>query len=34
MGIFYFFVILAQTLGFGTNEAGVAAFAELELAAR
>jgi amino acid transporter len=27
MGIFYFFVILAQTLGFGTNEAGVAAFA-------
>src|SRR3954449_8143809 len=27
MGIFYFFVILAQTLGFGTNDAGVAAFA-------
>jgi amino acid transporter len=27
MGIFYFFVILAQTLGFGTNEAGVSAFA-------
>jgi amino acid transporter len=27
IGIFYFFVILAQTLGFGTNEAGVAAFA-------
>jgi amino acid transporter len=27
MGIFYFFVILAQTLGFGTDEAGVAAFA-------
>ena len=27
MGVFYFFVILAQTLGFGTNEAGVAAFA-------
>ena len=26
-GIFYFFCILAQTLGFGTNEAGVAAFA-------
>jgi amino acid transporter len=27
MGIFYFFVMLSQTLGFGTNEAGVAAFA-------
>jgi amino acid transporter len=27
IGIFYFFVILAQTLGFGTNEAGVSAFA-------
>jgi amino acid transporter len=27
IGIFYFFVILAQTLGFGTNDAGVAAFA-------
>ena len=27
IGIFYFFVILSQTLGFGTNEAGVAAFA-------
>jgi amino acid transporter len=27
MGVFYFFVILAQTLGFGTNEAGVSAFA-------
>ena len=27
MGIFYFFVILSQTLGFGTGEAGVAAFA-------
>jgi amino acid transporter len=27
MGVFYFFVILSQTLGFGTDEAGVAAFA-------
>jgi amino acid transporter len=27
IGIFYFFVMLSQTLGFGTNEAGVAAFA-------
>jgi amino acid transporter len=27
IGIFYFFVILAQTLGFGTNDSGVAAFA-------
>jgi amino acid transporter len=27
MGIFYFICILAQTLGFGTNEAGVMAFA-------
>ena len=27
MGIFYFFCILAQTLGFGTDEAGVMAFA-------
>jgi amino acid transporter len=27
MGIFYFFVMLSQTLGFGTDEAGVAAFA-------
>jgi amino acid transporter len=27
MGIFYFFVMLSQTLGFGTNEAGVSAFA-------
>jgi amino acid transporter len=27
VGIFYLFVILAQTLGFGTDEAGVAAFA-------
>jgi amino acid transporter len=27
IGVFYFFVILAQTLGFGTNDAGVAAFA-------
>ena len=27
MGIFYFFVMLSQTLGFGTNEAGVTAFA-------
>src|SRR3954453_13084444 len=27
IGIFYFFVILAQTLGFGTNAAGVSAFA-------
>jgi amino acid transporter len=27
MGVFYFFVILAQTLGFGTNAAGVSAFA-------
>jgi amino acid transporter len=27
IGIFYLFVILAQTLGFGTDEAGVAAFA-------
>ena len=27
MGIFYFFCMLSQTLGFGTNEAGVAAFA-------
>jgi amino acid transporter len=27
MGIFYFFVILAQTLGFGTDDAGVSAFA-------
>jgi amino acid transporter len=27
VGIFYFFVILSQTLGFGTDEAGVAAFA-------
>src|ERR671931_668440 len=27
VGVFYFFVILAQTLGFGTDETGVAAFA-------
>jgi amino acid transporter len=27
IGIFYFFVILAQTLGFGTDDNGVAAFA-------
>jgi amino acid transporter len=27
MGIFYFFVMLSQTLGFGTGEEGVAAFA-------
>jgi amino acid transporter len=27
LGIFYFFCILAQTLGFGTDKAGVAAFA-------
>jgi amino acid transporter len=27
IGIFYFFVILSQTLGFGTDAAGVAAFA-------
>jgi amino acid transporter len=27
IGVFYFFVILAQTLGFGTNDSGVAAFA-------
>jgi amino acid transporter len=27
LGVFDFFVILAQTLGFGTDEAGVAAFA-------
>lgn len=26
IGIFYFFVMLSQTLGFGTDEAGVAAF--------
>jgi amino acid transporter len=27
MGVFYFFCMLSQTLGFGTNEAGVTAFA-------